>query len=200
MTGPPHLGRPGGGLELLRLRRRHERRGSRPHGRQDRRRPRPFGRGARSPHSIDLAAAISPPSCLRSGTRSIPTTGPLDAEKYGSRRGARRPRPRGGRSPRRPSRTQKAPAPTVEEHAREKYTNISALLSGPSDAIPTLGDYDAIKAEEQELARYLEQYDKADAAEPDPAPTEEDEEIGSFRLGKCKYCGREWGRNPRGRP
>lgn len=35
----------------------------------------------------------------------------------------------------------KAPAPTVEEHAREKYTNISALLSGPSDAIPTLGDY-----------------------------------------------------------
>ena len=82
----------------------------------------------------------------------------------------------------------KAPAPTVEEHAREKYTNISALLSGPSDAIPTLGDYDAIKAEEQELARYLEQYDKADAAEPDPAPTEEDEEIGSFRLGKCKYC------------
>lgn len=87
----------------------------------------------------------------------------------------------------------KAPAPTVEEHAREKYTNISALLSGPSDAIPTLGDYDAIKAEEQELARYLEQYDKADAAEPDPAPTEEDEEIGSFRLGKCKYCGREWG-------
>lgn len=83
----------------------------------------------------------------------------------------------------------KAPAPTVEEHAREKYTNISALLSGPSDAIPTLGDYDAIKAEEQELARYLEQYDKADAAEPDPAPTEEDEEIGSFRLGKCKYCG-----------
>lgn len=87
----------------------------------------------------------------------------------------------------------KAPAPTVEEHAREKYTNISAILSGPSDAIPTLGDYDALKAEEQELARYLEQYDKADAAEPDPAPTEEDEEIGSFRLGKCKYCGREWG-------
>lgn len=87
----------------------------------------------------------------------------------------------------------KAPAPTVEEHAREKYTNISAILSGPSDAIPTLGDYDALKAEEQELARYLEQYDKADDAEPDPAPTEEDEEIGSFRLGKCKYCGREWG-------
>lgn len=92
-----------------------------------------------------------------------------------------------------PSRTQRPRPPTVEEHAREKYTNISALLSGPSDAIPTLGDYDAIKAEEQELARYLEQYDKADAAEPDPAPTEEDEEIGSFRLGKCKYCGREWG-------
>lgn len=86
----------------------------------------------------------------------------------------------------------KAPAPTVEEHAREKYTNISAILSGPSDAIPTLGDYDALKAEEQVLARYIEQYDKA-AAEPDPAPTEEDEEIGSFRLGKCKYCGREWG-------
>lgn len=80
-----------------------------------------------------------------------------------------------------------------EATAEDGAPLISALLSGPSDAIPTLGDYDAIKAEEQELARYLEQYDKADAAEPDPAPTEEDEEIGSFRLGKCKYCGREWG-------
>lgn len=42
-------------------------------------------------------------------------------------------------------------------------------------------------------ALMFEERDKADAAEPDPAPTEEDEEIGSFRLGKCKYCGREWG-------
>ena len=37
----------------------------------------------------------------------------------------------------------KAPAPTVEEHAREKYTNISAILSGPSDAIPTQRTADA---------------------------------------------------------
>lgn len=140
------------------------------------------------------AAAISLPSCLRSGTRSIPNDrAPLDAENTALDEEQGDLAPRGGPISAPPLEDAKAPAPTVEEHAREKYTNISALLSGPSDAIPTLGDYDAIKAEEQELARYLEQYDKADAAEPDPAPTEEDEEIGSFRLGKCKYCGREWG-------
>lgn len=88
-----------------------------------------------------------------------------------------------------------APAPTIEEHAREKLANISAVLSGPSEGIPTLGDYDALRAEERELIEYL--------AEPTTTPTEEtatenaaaaeDEEIGSFTIGKCKYCGREWG-------
>lgn len=88
-----------------------------------------------------------------------------------------------------------APAPTIEEHAREKLANISAVLSGPSEGIPTMGDYDALRAEERELIEYL--------AEPTATPTEEtatenaaapeDEEIGSFTIGKCKYCGREWG-------
>lgn len=141
---------------------------------------------------LTSGAAISLPSCLRSGTRSIPTTEALDAENTALDE-EQGDLAREEADLRAALEDAKAPAPTVEEHAREKYTNISAILSGPSDAIPTLGDYDALKAEEQELARYLEQYDKADAAEPDPAPTEEDEEIGSFRLGKCKYCGREWG-------
>lgn len=48
-----------------------------------------------------------------------------------------------------------APAPTVEDHAREKLNNITAVLSGPSEAIPTMGDYDALNAEAAELDLYL---------------------------------------------
>lgn len=84
-----------------------------------------------------------------------------------------------------------APAPTIEEHAREKLANISAVLSGPSEGIPTLGDYDALRAEERELTVYLAEPVEEAAAESTDAA--EDEEIGSFTIGKCKYCGREWG-------
>lgn len=104
-----------------------------------------------------------------------------------------------------------APAPTVEDHAREKLNNITAVLSGPSEAIPTMGDYDALNAEAAELDLYLTITSGAantpEAAEGGLSPTDpsegeataesgpaaEDEEIGSFTLGKCKYCGREWG-------
>ena len=93
-----------------------------------------------------------------------------------------------------------APAPTIEEHAREKLANISAALSGPSEAIPTLADYEALKAEEREFTAYLAEGDAEGGLSPsdntqgeEPAAAEDDEEVGSFTLGKCKYCGREWG-------
>lgn len=118
-----------------------------------------------------------------------------------------------------------APAPTVEDHAREKLINITAVLTGPSEGIPTLGDYDALKEEKRELTAYLLAIDAEEEREltasllglddeteresteglssSDPTenlgatdenpPAAEDEEIGSFTLGKCKYCGREWG-------
>lgn len=83
-----------------------------------------------------------------------------------------------------------APAPTTEEHAREKLANVAAVLSGTSEAIATMGDYDALEAQERELKQYLGE----DSSEEKPtAAAEDDEEVGSFTLGKCKYCGREWG-------
>ena len=83
-----------------------------------------------------------------------------------------------------------APAPTTDEHAREKLANVAAVLSGTSEAIATMGDYDALKAQERELKQYLGE----DSSEEKPtAAAEDDEEVGSFTLGKCKYCGREWG-------
>lgn len=87
-----------------------------------------------------------------------------------------------------------APAPTVEDHAREKLANISAVLSGPFDGISTLGDYEALKAQKGDLSAYLAAIDGGETPESDEnPPAAEDEEIGSFTLGKCKYCGREWG-------
>lgn len=104
-----------------------------------------------------------------------------------------------------------APAPTIEEHAREKLSNISAILSGPSEKFPPLENSDSLAAEAAELAAYLSANNTEEAPEPaegglspsDPAaspvatdenpPAAEDEEIGSFTIGKCKYCGREWG-------
>lgn len=87
-----------------------------------------------------------------------------------------------------------APAPTIEDHAREKLANISAVLSGPSEGISTLGDYEALKAQEGELSAYLAAIDNRETPESDEnPPAAEDEEIGSFTLGRCKYCGREWG-------
>lgn len=104
-----------------------------------------------------------------------------------------------------------APAPTVEDHAREKLNNITAVLAGPSEGIPTLAALATLKEEERELTAYLSAIDaetEPESAEgglsaPNPTanpvateenpPAAEAEEIGSFTIGKCKYCGREWG-------
>lgn len=62
-----------------------------------------------------------------------------------------------------------------------------------------------LSAEADELAAYLSAVETTPEGaatppgeEPQPGPTEstggtDDEEVGSFTLGKCKYCGREWG-------
>ncbi len=58
--------------------------------------------------------------------------------------------------------------------------------------------------EERDLSAYLEGIaaaeDDSPGEEPPPEDSEaeppavqEDEEVGSFTLGKCNYCGREWG-------
>lgn len=124
-----------------------------------------------------------------------------------------------------------APAPTIEEHARELLGELekrelqlaeSIADTRAADACGTreeIGETRAaltreierITAEAGELAAYLSTIDAGEAPEPtegglsapDPAaspvatdenpPAAEDEEIGSFTIGKCKYCGREWG-------
>ena len=62
-----------------------------------------------------------------------------------------------------------------------------------------------LSAEADELAAYLSAVETTPEGaatppgeEPTPGPAEsaggtDDEEVGSFTLGKCKYCGREWG-------
>lgn len=104
-----------------------------------------------------------------------------------------------------------APSPTVEDHAREKLAAIrSRLAEIASDPerdikIDMIRDRDNLPYEESFLKQYLEAIDAAEESDPhgeEPAPgageaaqqdPQEDEEIGSFTFGKCKYCGREWG-------
>lgn len=109
-----------------------------------------------------------------------------------------------------------APAPTIEEHARELLTTIEARLrecdaaDDEDRAEYNIGEEERdLIAERDVLTAYL----SANNAEETPEPSEglspsdppageaaaenttaaEDEEIGSFTIGKCKYCGREWG-------
>lgn len=110
-----------------------------------------------------------------------------------------------------------APAPTIEEHARELLTTIDARLrecdaaDDEDRAEYNIGEEERdLIAERDVLTAYL----SANNAEETPESTEgglspsdppageaaaenttaaEDEEIGSFTIGKCKYCGREWG-------
>ena len=104
-----------------------------------------------------------------------------------------------------------APSPTVEDHAREKLAAIRSRRAEIAAAdqkdrvfLDLDGEDETIAEEERDLSAYLE---AIDAAEDDPPreepPTgdeakdqpaaQEDEEVGSFTLGKCNYCGREWG-------
>lgn len=92
------------------------------------------------------------------------------------------------------------PAPTVEEHARELLSHLSTMSASGEPVAHELA------ASEQNLAAYLSAIDAEEASEPteggrspsdepqgeEPAAAEV-EEVGSFTLGKCKYCGREWG-------
>lgn len=110
-----------------------------------------------------------------------------------------------------------APAPTIEEHAWELLTTIDARLrecdaaDDEDRAEYNIGEEERdLIAERDVLTAYL----SANNAEETPETTEgglspsdppageaaaenttaaEDEEIGSFTIGKCKYCGREWG-------
>ena len=104
-----------------------------------------------------------------------------------------------------------APSPTVEDHAREKLAAIRsrrAEISAADQKTRVFEDLDGeeenLTAEERDLAAYLEAIDTAEDdptgkeqpagdGEPDPTDPPEDEEVGSFTLGKCNYCGREWG-------
>jgi hypothetical protein len=108
-----------------------------------------------------------------------------------------------------------APAPNLEEYARERIAEIQRrraeicdLLNGsPDDAKreELAGEYERIEQEGDAIIRFLGNIkspaadnpptDAAAAENGEPAPPDqpEDEEVGSFTLGKCNYCGREWG-------
>lgn len=67
--------------------------------------------------------------------------------------------------------------------------------------------YEELELLKQEISDPIETTDEGGLSEPDPAPSEEpaegdteDEEIGSFLLGKCTYCAREWGVTLEGAP
>ena len=110
-----------------------------------------------------------------------------------------------------------APAPTIEEHARELLTTIDARLrecdaaDDEDRAEYNIGEEERdLIAERDVLTAYLSANNAEETLEStegglspsDPPAGEaaaenttaaEDEEIGSFTIGKCKYCGREWG-------
>lgn len=112
-----------------------------------------------------------------------------------------------------------APVQTVEERARERLeqitarrSEITALVSDSAttdDTAKALGEEDdRLSAEADELVAYLSTAETAPEDATPPAPEESatgdapgregtaaeaDDEVGSFTLGKCKYCGREWG-------
>ena len=104
-----------------------------------------------------------------------------------------------------------APAPTTADHAREKLAAIRsrrAEIAAADHKDRVFEDLDGeeenLAAEERDLSAYLEAIDAAEDDPPgeepptgdgekDPPAAQEDEEVGSFTLGKCNYCGREWG-------
>lgn len=104
-----------------------------------------------------------------------------------------------------------APSPTVEDHAREKLAAIRSrraeiAAADPKDRVfeDLDGEEENLAAEERDLSAYLGAIDAAEDDPPgeeppagdgekDPPAAQEDEEVGSFTLGKCNYCGREWG-------
>lgn len=106
-----------------------------------------------------------------------------------------------------------APSPTVEDHAREKLAAIRSRLAEIATADQKTrvfedldGEEENLAAEERDLAAYLEALAAAEESDPHEEESaagagetakqdqpEADEEVGSFTLGRCNYCGREWG-------
>lgn len=104
-----------------------------------------------------------------------------------------------------------APAPTTADHAREKLAAIRsrrgeiANFDAETKVSNNLDiEEERLIQEERDLAAYLEGLAAAEDdppgeetppgdSETDPPAAQEDEEVGSFTLGKCNYCGREWG-------
>ena len=113
-----------------------------------------------------------------------------------------------------------APVQTVEERARERLdalekrsleiahsiadTRAADAFGTPAELSETrealTREAERITEEEREIAAYLstlnaqpEDPAAENAPEGETAAAEDDEEVGSFTLGKCKYCGREWG-------
>lgn len=106
-----------------------------------------------------------------------------------------------------------APSPTTADRAREKIAAIRSCLAEIAAADPKKRVFkdrheeeEMLAAEERNLVAYLEAIGATEESDPsgeEPAagageaaqqdPPEPDEEVGSFTLGRCNYCGREWG-------
>lgn len=105
-----------------------------------------------------------------------------------------------------------APVQTVKERARERLDDLekrglevahSIADTRAADACGTPAELaetrealtreaESIAEEERELLAYLSAMEAVPEDAVPPA-AEDDEKVGSFTLGKCKYCGREWG-------
>jgi len=104
-----------------------------------------------------------------------------------------------------------APAPTTADRAREKLAAIRSRRGAIAnfDAETKVSnnldiEEERLIQEEWDLSAYLEGLAVAEDDPPgeepadgdgekDPSAAQEDEGVGSFTLGKCNYCGREWG-------
>ena len=104
-----------------------------------------------------------------------------------------------------------APAPTTADRAREKLAAIRsrrgeiANFDAETKVSNNLDiEEERLIQEEWDLSAYLEGLAVAEDDPPgeepadgdgekDPSAAQEDEGVGSFTLGKCNYCGREWG-------
>lgn len=108
-----------------------------------------------------------------------------------------------------------APAPTLEEYARGRVAEIQRrraeicdLLNGSTNdekREELAREYECLDQEGDEIIKFLGDMKSPEAdnspgedtaatdGEPAAMDLPEDEEVGSYTLGKCRYCGREWG-------
>lgn len=139
------------------------------------------------------AAAISPPSCLRSGTRSIPTTAPPSTQKIrlSTRSKATSPARRPISAP--PSRTQRPrPRPSRNTPERNTPTFPRSSLARPTRSRPS-ATMTPSRQRSKSSPDTLSSTTRPTPPNLIPLLRRRTRRSGSFRLGKCKYCGREWG-------